>query len=57
MNTPHKFKGETVKDRQWGSGLYNPRNCVYCGKNSGHPVHQKKFRGKPATYQLHMENR
>lgn len=54
---PHKFEGQTVSDRKWSTGDWNPRECVNCGKSSGHPVHQKKFRAKPLKYQLYIENR
>jgi hypothetical protein len=53
---PHKFQGETQKDAGWYKG-WNPRICVNCGKSSGHPIHRKKFRNKPLSYQLYMESK
>jgi hypothetical protein len=39
-----------------GGTTNNPSVCDICGKRAGHPIHQKKYRGKPLAYQLMMEN-
>lgn len=38
-----------------GGTTNNPSVCDICGKRAGHPIHQKKYRGKPLTYQLMIE--
>lgn len=54
MDEPHKFTPEI--NNEWYHD-YNPKKCQCCGKNQGHPIHQKKFRKKPLTYKLWLESK
>lgn len=49
---PHKAEPQTIKDRKWATGVWNPKICSICEKGLGHPIHQKKYRKNPTLYKL-----
>lgn len=54
MDKPHKYSEDIVSHIGFTE---NTGTCEVCGKRAAHPIHRKKFRNKPVSYQLFMEQR
>ena len=52
MTNPHKAKPQTSEDRDWATGIWNPKICSICELRTTHPVHQEKYLKHPELYKL-----
>jgi hypothetical protein len=54
---PHKAEPQTSDDRNWATGIWNPKICKKCEKSINHPIHQQKYRDKPELYKQEHPNK
>ncbi len=54
---PHKAEPQTSEDRNWATGIWNPKICKKCEKSINHPIHQQKYRDKPELYKQEHPNK
>ena len=57
LNEPHKPEPQTKEDRNWSTGIWNPRLCRRCGRRVDHPIHQQKYRNNHFLYALEHPNK